>query len=366
MNSASFRHVAASLFLVFAVSANAESDIDRLVAQTGIELGDVALRDHPGWRTPTKIVLLDLGFPLDEIRAALPDVEIVAVQSMQELVEKAPGADAVLGWCTPGFAAAEDAIWIQGFTAGVERCLAVERIANRSAVLTNMQKMSSPVIAEHMVAMMLALARGLPQYAKAMPEGGWSENYGTVDGMQSIAGKRLLVVGLGGIGTEIARRGAALGMRVSATRRSSREGPDFVEYVGLSDELPELAAEADFIINALPLTPATRGIFNAEFFDAAKRGAHFLNVGRGASVVTDDLVAALESGQIAGAGLDVTDPEPLPAGHPLWQMDNVIITPHVASGGGNRVRHTILLIENLKRFVAGDALFNVVDPDQGY
>ena len=83
-------------------------------------------------------------------------------------------------------------------------------------------------------------------------------------------------------------------------------------------------------------------------------------------MVTEDLVAALESGQIAGAGLDVTDPEPLPAEHPLWQMDNVIITPHVASGGGNRARHTILLVENLKRFVAGDALFNVVDPDQGY
>ena len=366
MNAARFRHATAALLLMFAIAAKAESDIDRLVAQTGIELGEVALRDHPGWRQPTKIVLLDLGFPLDDIRAALPDVEIVAAQSMQELVANAPGADAVLGWCSPGFAAAEDALWIQSFSAGVERCLAVERIADRSTVLTNMQKMSSPVIAEHMVAMMLALARGLPQYAKAMPAGGWAENYGTIEGMQSIAGKRLLVVGLGGIGTEIARRSAALGMRVSGTRRSSREGPDFVEYVGLSDELLELAAEADFIVNALPLTPDTRGLFNAEFFAAAKRGAHFLNVGRGGTVVTADLVAALQSGQIAGAGLDVTDPEPLPSGHPLWQMDNVIITPHVAGGGGNRVRHTILVIENLKRFVAGDALYNVVDPEQGY
>lgn len=366
MNATRFRRTAAILLLVLAVSARAESDIDRLVAQTGIELGEVALRDHPGWRTPTKIALLDLGLPLDDIRAALPGVEVVAAQSMQELVNKAAGADAVLGWCTAGFSAAENAIWIQSFSAGVERCLAVERIANGSAVLTNMQKMSSPVIAEHMVAMMLALARGLPQYAKAMPEGGWSENYGTVEGMQSIAGKRLLVVGLGGIGTEIARRGAALGMRVSGTRRSSRTGPDFVEYVGLSDELHALAAEADFIVNALPLTQATRGLFDADFFAAAKRGAHFLNVGRGATIVTDDLVAALESGQIAGAGLDVTDPEPLPSDHPLWQMDNVIITPHVAGGGGNRVRHATLLIENLKRFVAGDALYNVVDPEQGY
>ena len=107
-------------------------------------------------------------------------------------------------------------------------------------------------------------------------------------------------------------------------------------------------------------------LFDADFFAAAKRGTHFLNVGRGRTVVTDALVAALQSGQVAGAGLDVTEPEPLPADHPLWQMDNVIITPHVSSRGGNRERHQIVLLENLKRFVTGDALFNVVDPDLGY
>ena len=366
MNAPWTRLLAVALVLSASCALYAESDIDWLVDQTGIEVGETALRDAPGWRNPSKVVIRDIGLSRDGIRAALPGVEVVFVQSEAEAFASADGADAIIGWCSKRLAAAGDVAWMQIFSAGAERCMDVPEIVDRSVVLTNMQKMSSPVIGEHMTAMMLSLARGLPQFARQMPQGNWNRGGAIVDGMQSIAGKTVLVVGLGGIGTEIARRAAALDMRVVGTRRSSREGPDFVAYVGLADELYELAADADFIVNALPLTPATRGLFNADFFATAKRGAHFLNVGRGASVVTDDLVAALESGQIAGAGLDVTDPEPLPADHPLWQLDNVIITPHVSSRGGNRERHAVLLLENLKRFVQGDALYNVVDPDQGY
>ena len=155
-------------------------------------------------------------------------------------------------------------------------------------------------------------------------------------------------------------------MRVVATRRSSRDGPDFVDYVGLSSELHGLAADADFIVNALPLTAETTGIFDKIFFADAKKGSYFISVGRGASVVTDDLIQALESGQLAGAGLDVTDPEPLPTDHRLWQMENVIITPHVAGWGGSGGRRQVLVKENVRRFIAGDALFNVVDPERGY
>jgi phosphoglycerate dehydrogenase-like enzyme len=245
--------------------------------------------------------------------------------------------------------------------------MTTERITNGDVILSNMQKMSSPVIAEHVIAMTLALARNLPQLINVMESGQWAKGRGQATvGMQSVGGKTMLVVGLGGIGTEVARRAAALDMRVLGTRRSSHEGPDFVEYVGLSNEMNELAAEADFIVNALPITPETTGIYDSTFFAAAKPGAYFINVGRGKSVVTDELVAALRSGQIAGAGLDVTDPEPLPADHPLWQMNNVIITPHVAGNGSNRNRHMLVLRENLRRFVAGDALLNVVDPELGY
>ena len=149
--------------------------------------------------------------------------------------------------------------------------------------------------------------------------------------MQVLTGKTLLVVGLGGIGTEVARRAHGIGMKVVATRGSSRTGPDFVSYVGLPEEMPGLARTADVIVNAAPLTTETTGIFNAQFFRSLKPTALFLNVARGGSVVTEDLVAALEEGQIAGAGLDVVDPEPLPPDHPLWKAPNVIISPHVSS-----------------------------------
>jgi len=229
-----------------------------------------------------------------------------------------------------------------------------------------MQKMSAPVIGEHAVAMMMSLARGLVPYAKVMPSGAWKRGLAQNGGTRTLAGKTALVVGLGGIGTAVARRAHGLRMHVIATRNSSRSGPDFVDYVGLSDELLELAARADVVINALPLTPKTTKLFDRAFFDAVKPGALFINVGRGRSVVTDELVAALTDGRIAGAGLDVTDPEPLPADHALWQMNNVIITPHVASAGGERVRHGVLAEENVRRFIAGDKLLNVVDPEKGY
>jgi len=353
--------------LILACPVFAQSNIAELIEQTGIEAGDVAMRDLPGWREPRKIVMPDYGLSPHELETLLPGIEVVIARSEAEILADAKGADAIISSCYKHVVdAAVDAIWVQVGGAGVDRCVGAERIANGSTVLTNMQKMSSPVIGEHVVALSLSLARKIPQFAKNMPGGEWHRRSDLSDGMMSVAGKTMLVIGLGGIGTEAARRAAALDMRVIGTRRSSREGPDFVAYVGLSDELFELAAEADFIVNALPLTEETTGLLNAEFFNAAKRGAILINVGRGPTVVTDDLVAALKTGQIAAAGLDVTDPEPLPADHPLWQMDNVIITPHVSARDSNRARRMILLKENLRRFAAGDALLNVVDPELGY
>ena len=221
---------------------------------------------------------------------------------------------------------------MQVFWAGVEDCVSVPALRERAVLLTNMQRVAGPVMAEHVVAMMLAFARGLQFFIPERAAGRWTDEPPSSVRMVTIEGKNVLVVGLGGIGTEVARRAHALGMRVTATRASGREGPEFVSYVGLPDELHKLAADADFIVNTTPLTPQTTGIFNAKFFAAAKPGAYFFNVGRGGSVVEADLVAALESGRIAGAGLDVTDPEPLPATSALWKMQNVIITPHVSVG----------------------------------
>lgn len=349
--------------LALAGTAIAQSNLAELIEQTGIEPGATALRDMPGWREPKKVVIRSSLLSLDEVRQLLPGVEVISASSLAD----AKDADAIIGSCSRELIdAAEKAIWVQVFSAGVDRCVGAERVASGAAVLTNMQKMSSPVIAEHVIALSLSLARKIPAFAKRMETGAWHRHAGFTDGMMSIAGKTMLVIGLGGIGTESARRAAALDMRVVGTRRSSRDGPDFVDYIGLPDEMYELAAESDFIVNALPLTPATTGLIDKKFFDAAKRGAIFINVGRGRTVVTADLVAALESGQIGGAGLDVTDPEPLPADHVLWRMPNVIITPHVSARDSNRARHAMVLRENLRRFAAGDALLNVVDPELGY
>jgi phosphoglycerate dehydrogenase-like enzyme len=156
-------------------------------------------------------------------------------------------------------------------------------------------------------------------------------------------------------------------MRVIATRGSRREGPDYVEYVGLADEVSKLAAQADVVINTAPLTDRTRGMFNAELFAKMKPTAYFVSVGRGASTVTADLVAALGKGELAGAGLDVTDPEPLPEGHPLWSMPRVIITPHTAGRSDkSRDRLFLLVQENLRRYVAGEPMLSVVDIERGY
>jgi phosphoglycerate dehydrogenase-like enzyme len=353
--------------LAVAAPLRAEVSIDRLIEDADLQEGPVASRDLPGWRPPQKLVVRDAGDLVAALQKEFPGVDFVAAPSADAARAAAPDADAIIGYCSDDVvAAADELVWIQIFSSGAERCLAVEDVASGKVLLTNMQKMASPVIGEHAVAMMLSLTRGLTQQAKTMSEGNWNGSIGGDIGMMSVDGKTALVVGLGGIGKAAAKRSAALGMRVIATRNSSKSGPDYVDYVGLSDELFELAAQADVVINALPLTPETEGLFDESFFDAVKPGVIFVNVARGASVVTDDLVAALADGRVAGAGLDVTDPEPLPADHPLWRMPNVIITPHIAWYGNNRERQITLARENIRRFIAGDPLLNVVDPERGY
>lgn len=363
-----FRITIACMIAAAAVApVRADVSIDRLIEDAGLSEGAVASRDLPGWRPPQKVVVRDTGDFVAALQAEFPGVLFVAAPTPADAAAAARDADAIIGFCAEDVVAAADRlVWVQIFSAGAEHCVDVEAIANGAVLLTNMQKISSPVIGEHAVAMMLSLTRGLVQQAKSMSGGKWNRSIGDEIGMLSVDGKTLLVAGLGGIGRAAAERAAALGMRVIATRNSSRSGPDFVEYVGLSDELLELAAEADVVINALPLTPETEGLFDKAFFDAVKPGAYFINIARGKSVVTDDLVAALADGRVAGAGLDVTDPEPLPADHPLWRMPNVIITPHIAWYGNDRERQATLARENIRRFIAGDALLNVVDPARGY
>jgi len=215
---------------------------------------------------------------------------------------------------------------------------------------------------------MMALVRGLDVYHANQMQGAWRRDTGMDrSAFMELAGRTVLVVGLGGIGTQTAKRAHGLGMRVIATRGSRREGPAYVDYVGLADEVNELATQADVVINTAPLTDRTRGMFDTAFFAAMKSTAYFISIGRGASTVTADLVTALETGAIAGAGLDVTDPEPLPEGHVLWTMPRVIISPHTGGRSDKgRDRLFLLVQENLRRYVAGEPMLSVVDIKRGY
>jgi phosphoglycerate dehydrogenase-like enzyme len=263
--------------------------------------------------------------------------------------------------------AGPDLRWIHNYTVGMDFCKGHSEDQLNEIVFTNNKRLSGPAIAEHTIAMLLALTHNLPSHQKAQSKMEFKRRPANPIVFGKLKGKTMLVIGLGGIGTEIAWRAHGLGMRVIATRRSSHEGPDFVEYVGLPDELHTLAKKADVVANALPLTPETTGLFDQSFFDAVKPGAIFLSVGRGKSTVTADLIAALESGKLSGAGLDVTDPEPLPKGSPLWLLPNVIITPHVSASGADSIhRSTVIAVENLRRYVAGEPLLNVVDMARGY
>lgn len=338
------------------------------LTRMGITPDTTPLRSRSDWKAPKKVLVhASLGLP--NLAHVAPGVELIPVSNPQDALSKVGDADAILGFCTPELL--EKGVnlkWVQVGSAGVERYVGQNAIDSGRVILTNAQRIHGPPIAEHVFAMTLAVTRGMTGIVDAQRTGIW--NPGVLrgdDGITELGGKTLFVVGLGGIGQEVARIGAGLGMRVLATKRTPGTPPDGVERLGGSADLKSFAAESDVIVNCLPLTDDTRGIFDAEFFAASKPGAIFVNIGRGKSVVTADLVAALTSKRLGGAALDVTDPEPLPAGHELWKLDNVVVSPHVSADSDLSDERALLLFrENLRRFAAGEALLNVVDPKAGY
>jgi phosphoglycerate dehydrogenase-like enzyme len=338
-----------------------------VIEHYGLEQAQTPVSERPGWRKPKRI-LVGSFIPgvAEALQSAAPGVEIV-VANQADIAKQAAGADVVIGFCTPEVVAAGKSIrWIQLVTAGVENCVSIPGVRDRDILVTNMQRIGGPIIAEHVMGMVLAFTRGIDIYVSAQPRAEWRRT--TPPGRMSVIdGKTMLVVGLGGIGSEVAKRAHAMGMKVVATRASGRTGPEFVSYVGLPDELPKLASEADFVVNTAPLTPQTTGIFDAAFFAKMKPSAYFINIARGRSVVTSALIDALNSKKIAGAGLDVTDPEPLPPDHPLWKAANVIITPHVANDSDLGYDAQIKVVqENLRRYLAGERMLSVVDVQKGY
>ena len=301
-----------------------------------------------------------------DLRAAVPGLHLV-VLSPAEALERAAEADgADAGLCSDEFLARATRLsWVQAQSAGVEGVLALEGLrTSERIVLTNMSGVHAPAMSEHVFAMLLSLTRQLPRFRAAQEAGVWSRDS---KGMTALSGRTLLVVGLGSIGSEVARRAQAFDMRVLATSRTAKETPPYVDHLGPASELDELLPQADVVVIALPLTAETRGLFGAERLARLRPGAYLINVARGAIVDGEALAAALAGGRLAGACLDVTDPEPLPPEHPLWKLANVVITPHVSAQAEiTGARRRELLQENLRRFAAGEPLLNVVDKEAGY
>lgn len=267
------------------------------------------------------------------------------------------------------FAAARKLRWIHAPTAAVHQFLFPEFVKS-DVVLTNSSEVHGPVVAEHVLALIFALAKKIPQVTHWQRKRQWAQSAIWSEGPhpREIAGATLGLVGLGSIGRDVAKKAAALGMRVIAVREHPEKGrPEGVSrVVGLS-QIDEVLAESDFVVLAVPLTPSTHALMNAARFAKMKTDAYLINVGRGPQVDDVALVDALHAKRIAGAALDVFEKEPVPPESPLWNLENLLITPHTA-GLTEKLwqRHYELFSENLRRFQARGPLLYVVDKQRGY
>ncbi|REE83943.1 phosphoglycerate dehydrogenase-like enzyme [Paenibacillus taihuensis] len=289
------------------------------------------------------------------IRLAAPDADIVFGQ---------PGGDSddgiyaeaeiIFGWDAK----------VQSWSSGIDK-LPLEQLAARGILLTDASGVHARSVSETALAMMLGLSRGIAAAVRNQGSRVWDSPHTLAE----MNGGTVAIVGAGEIGREVARLARAFDMRVIAVRRSGGSMPE-ADAVYETARIDEALREADYVVNILPLTTETAHLFHAERFAAMKRGAYFINVGRGGTVRTEDLVVALQQGVIAGAGLDVFEQEPLPSDHPLWALPNVILTPH--NSGGHTVRNAErlvkLFISNLQHYLAGEPgrMRNLVDYSKQY
>ncbi|HUG04986.1 MAG TPA: D-2-hydroxyacid dehydrogenase [Candidatus Limnocylindria bacterium] len=251
--------------------------------------------------------------------------------------------------------------WYHSVGAGVEDLVGVRELRERDIVLTNNSGAMDIPIAEHALAFILAGAKRLHVYRDQQARRNWKEHR-----QDELRGSTLVVYGLGSIGAEIARLGAALGMHVIGVRRRV-EPVRGVDRIVPPELLEDVAPEADYLAIAAPLTRATHGAVSRDVIARMKRTAWIVNIARGAIVDEDALVDALRGGRLGGAGLDAFTTEPLPADHPLWTLENVMISPHSSNSSPHvRERTLALFVENLRRFKAGEELLNRVDLEAGY
>jgi len=301
----------------------------------------------------------------EAVRELLPGWNVVRAEDGPITDKQYRDAEIVLGWNSAMAEAIDEASglkWIQTSSAGVDR-LPLEKLKARGIRLTSASGIHPVSMAETFFAMLLAFSRNLHHAIRNQSHAVWqpSERYG------ALAGSTLGIVGVGAIGQEFARLAKAFGMRTLGVRRSASPVDAIDEMYGM-DGLDRVLAESDAVVNVLPYMEETHHLFNAERFASMKPNALFFNFGRGASVDTDALVAALSAGTIAGAGLDVFETEPLPADHPLWKLDNIILTPHIGGWTSHyKAKVAEIFLANLNAYLAGRAPErNLVDFGRGY
>ncbi|NLG88873.1 MAG: D-2-hydroxyacid dehydrogenase [Clostridiaceae bacterium] len=298
-------------------------------------------------------------------RNAAPSAEFIFISQSELKKEIMENVDVIIG--NPPINLLKEAKglkWLQLGSAGADKYVN-EGILPPGTILTNSSGAYGLAVAEYMLAVLLELFYNLHLYRDNQNHGLWKDE----GNVRSIHNCVVLIAGLGDIGGEFAKRIKALGGYTIGVRRTKRSKPDFIDELYLTDQLDTLLPRADVVAITLPGTRETYRLFSAERLKKMKQGAVIINTGRGTTIDTDALCDCLESGHLAGAALDVTDPEPLPAEHRLWKMKNAIITPHIA--GGIHLPETFeriirISVENLRRYTMGEDLINIVNPVLGY
>jgi len=304
---------------------------------------------------------------LKRLREECPDAEYVVAADDKSWAKARGKAEAVIGGGAPtaeDLKAAPKLRWIQATSAGVEAFM-IPELADSEIVLTNFSGIHATNIADHVLALIFAFARDLKTLLARQADHQWPES----DQLTTFepSGQTLGIVGLGDIGEALAQKAHGLGMRVLALQRHPYNPPVAIDRVLTGDGLSELLAESDHVVLCLPLTDATKHIIGCDELKQMRKGAYLYNIGRGGLIDQKALIAALRDGALAGAGLDVTDPEPLSADSPLWDLPNAIVTGHTAAVTPLLWERGIeLVIDNVRRFLEGGELRNVVNTKAGY
>ena len=322
---------------------------------------------------PLKLVMLPPQTPTTRdwaarVAAKVPELSVVVTEDSDHAAREIGDADAVFGTLPPGLLAqARKLRWLQAPQAAPPAGFSYPDLIAHPLVATNFREIYNDHIGAHVMAFVLAFARGLHEYLPQQLRREWKKPAGEPEGVVHLPEATMLIVGVGGIGAETARLAAAFGMTVIGVDARRRDTPPGVAELHGADALDSLLPRADFVVLTVPHTPETEGFMNRARFRRMKRTAFFINIGRGKTTRLDDLVAALKAGEIAGAGLDVFEQEPLPADHPLWTLPGVLITPHTA-GHGKYLddRRFEVILDNARRFVAGQPLRNVVDKSRWF